>query len=39
MTSLSRQLPDFYPYYENETQFYLRQMRYRRYAVAAQMDA
>lgn len=28
MTSLSRQLPDFYPYYENETQFYLRQMRY-----------
>ena len=28
MTSLSRQLPDFYSYYENETQFYLRQMRY-----------
>lgn len=28
MTTLSRQLPDFYEYYENETQFYLRQMRY-----------
>ncbi|OTG79507.1 acetyltransferase [Acinetobacter sp. ANC 5054] len=28
MTTLSRQLPDFYEYHENETQFYLRQMRY-----------
>ena len=28
MTTLSRQLPDFYAYSENETQFYLRQMRY-----------
>ncbi|RKG55065.1 N-acetyltransferase [Acinetobacter cumulans] len=28
MTTLSRQLPDFYEYNENETQFYLRQMRY-----------
>ena len=28
MTTLSRQLPDFYEYYENETQYYLRQMQY-----------
>ena len=28
MESLSRQLPDFYEYYENETQFYLRQVQY-----------
>lgn len=28
MTTLSRQLPDFYSYIENETQFYLRQMQY-----------
>ncbi len=28
MTTLSRQLPDFYEYYEDETQFYLRQMQY-----------
>ena len=28
MTTLSRQLPDYYEYHENETQFYLRQMRY-----------
>lgn len=28
MTTLSRQLPDFYEYHENETQYYLRQMQY-----------
>lgn len=28
MTTLSRQLPDFYEYYENETQYHLRQMQY-----------
>ncbi|MCL6248647.1 acetyltransferase [Acinetobacter sp. ANC 4945] len=28
MTTLSRQLPDFYEYHENETQYYLRQMKY-----------
>ncbi len=28
MKTLSQQLPDFYEYYENETQFYLRQMQY-----------
>ena len=28
MTTLSRQLPDFYEYHENETPYYLRQMQY-----------
>lgn len=28
MPTLSQQLPDFYQYYENETQFYLRQVKY-----------
>ena len=28
MKTLSQQLPDFYEYYENETQFYLRQVQY-----------
>lgn len=28
MKTLSRQLPDFYEYYENGTQFYLRQVKY-----------
>lgn len=28
MNTISQQLPDFYEYYENETQFYLRQVQY-----------